>query len=218
MTGVIFADNWSSTKIRFMASDEYQFRIHRAVRGVAGRRRRPPLGPRPMSLAPKPGLTDWRQRDARLAPPPLLGSGIAKGAPPLAEPHAPKTPWVRVVHVHAPGSIALSIGGRIDRADAAVLGDQVRELLDGHPAQDLICDVGSLDYPDASAVDAICRIKLVASRLGWRLRLQNASPELIELLDLCGLGGVVPAPARLSRRVGGAGRTAGTSGRCRERK
>jgi anti-anti-sigma regulatory factor len=135
----------------------------------------------------------------------------------LAEPHEPKTPWVRVVHVHGPGSIALRIGGRIERADSEALGDQVRELLEGHPAQALICDVGFLDDPDAAAVDAICRIKLVASRLGWRLRLQNASPELIELLDLCGLGGVVPARARLSRRDGGAGRTAGTSGRCRER-
>ena len=136
----------------------------------------------------------------------------------MAEPDEPKTPWVRVVHVaHGPGSIALGIGGRIDRAGATGLGEQVHELLDGLPAHELICDVGSLDHPDAAAVDAICRIKLVASRLGWRLRLQNASPELIELLDLCGLGGVVPAPAHLSCRVGGAGRTAGTSGRCRER-
>jgi hypothetical protein len=44
-------------------------------------------------------------------------------------------------------------------------------------------------------VDAIARLQLTAGRLGCRLRLRNASPELHDLLDLTGLRGIVPAGA-----------------------
>lgn len=37
-------------------------------------------------------------------------------------------------------------------------------------------------------VDYICRLRLGLQRAGCRLRLANASHELLELLELCGLG------------------------------
>ena len=42
--------------------------------------------------------------------------------------------------------------------------------------------------PDLAVVDGLGRLQLAARRLGCGVRLRDASPELAELLDLCGLG------------------------------
>ncbi len=44
---------------------------------------------------------------------------------------------------------------------------------------------------DLALVDALARLQLGAARRGGRLRLDAAPPELRELLDLLGLGGVL---------------------------
>lgn len=41
---------------------------------------------------------------------------------------------------------------------------------------------------DLGAVDALCRLALIARRHGAELRVRNASPRLRELLDFLGLG------------------------------
>ena len=41
---------------------------------------------------------------------------------------------------------------------------------------------------DLSAVDALCRLALVARRHGVELRVRNASPRLCELIEFLGLG------------------------------
>jgi ABC-type transporter Mla MlaB component len=74
------------------------------------------------------------------------------------------------------------------------------------PDADLIvCDVGALVDPDASTVDALARLALLARRLGCQVRLRNASNELQELLTLVGLGDVVPCCEDL--RLGPRGET-----------
>lgn len=44
---------------------------------------------------------------------------------------------------------------------------------------------------DAAAVDALARIALLTQRCGWRLRLRNASTELVDLIELAGLSEVL---------------------------
>jgi hypothetical protein len=51
----------------------------------------------------------------------------------------------------------------------------------------VLCDV-SRARPDAETVDAIARLFLDARRRGYSLRLCNASPQLLELIDFMGLG------------------------------
>jgi len=48
------------------------------------------------------------------------------------------------------------------------------------------CDVGGF-RPDAVTVDALARLQLAARRCGRRLRLRNASAELMELIAFMGL-------------------------------
>ena len=41
--------------------------------------------------------------------------------------------------------------------------------------------------PDLRLIDRLVRLQLAARRLGFDLRLVNAEPALVELVDLCGL-------------------------------
>lgn len=60
----------------------------------------------------------------------------------------------------------------------------------------VVCDVSALVEPDLAMVDALARLALVARRIGCRVQLRYASPQLRELLGLAGLADVVPCAAR----------------------
>jgi hypothetical protein len=77
------------------------------------------------------------------------------------------------------------------RADICALCDRVRVLLETHDAEVVICDVGDLVAPDASAVDVLARLELLARRCGCSVRLCNARRELTSLLTFTGLDEVV---------------------------
>ena len=93
---------------------------------------------------------------------------------------------------HDPKTIDLKIAGRIDRADAARLGRQVRSLLEAGDVTEIICDLGSVMQSDVAVVDALCRMRLAARRRGCQLKLRNASRGLLELIFLIGLTDIVP--------------------------
>jgi ABC-type transporter Mla MlaB component len=52
-------------------------------------------------------------------------------------------------------------------------------------------DVGALDRVDLATIDAFARLALAASRLGCRVRLENAPPGLCDLLAFVGLADIV---------------------------
>ena len=45
---------------------------------------------------------------------------------------------------------------------------------------------------DVRTVDALARLQLLACRMGWELRLEKATDELVELIELAGLAEVLP--------------------------
>ena len=89
--------------------------------------------------------------------------------------------------------------------DVALFCDRARRLLEIAPADRLICEVRELGTPDLAAVDALARLCLTARRLGCRVELRGACPELRDLLGLVGLAGVVICegdPAALGLEAG----------------
>jgi hypothetical protein len=54
----------------------------------------------------------------------------------------------------------------------------------------LHCDVRGLP-PDAVTIDSLARLQLAARRAGHELALRGVSPDLLDLLDLCGLRSVL---------------------------
>jgi ABC-type transporter Mla MlaB component len=89
-----------------------------------------------------------------------------------------------------PHPAALSIRGPIARADLDGLTDRVCGLLRASAGGETLCDVAGVE-PDALTVDALARLQLGARRTGCTVRLRNASPELLELVDFMGLADVL---------------------------
>ena len=59
------------------------------------------------------------------------------------------------------------------------------------------------DRPDLAVVDELARWQLAARRLGCSIQLRSACVELLELLDLLGLGEVLSGAAGLRGEAGG---------------
>ncbi len=57
--------------------------------------------------------------------------------------------------------------------------------------------------PDLAVVDELARWQLAARRLGCAIQLRAAGAELVELLELVGLGAVVTGVAGLGPEAGG---------------
>lgn len=84
------------------------------------------------------------------------------------------------------------IGGALERADIPALCERLAVRIGGTGSQVIVCDVAGLARPDAVAVEALARLQLTARRLGRRIRLRGASPQLLDLLAFVGLRGVLP--------------------------
>ena len=84
-----------------------------------------------------------------------------------------------------------AIEGPIARADLPGLCDRVCGLLERSGADVAYCDVRAI-VPDAVTVDALARLQLAARRHGCRVRLRNATDELLELVAFMGLEDVLP--------------------------
>ncbi len=79
------------------------------------------------------------------------------------------------------------------RADIPGLCRQLGCLLLADDGADVICDVGGITVADATGVDALARLQLVASRHGRRLWLRHANADLLGLLSLAGLRDTLPS-------------------------
>jgi anti-anti-sigma regulatory factor len=141
----------------------------------------------PMTFGVDLGISGWRRRD-RSSGASALATRASKGAPLLGAPDESPAPKIHLrrsaQHLE---TLFVTIAGRIDRPDAARLADRLIDALAGSRPSIVICDVSGLVRPDAAAVDAICRMRVAARRLGARLLVRHASAEFLELLDLMGL-------------------------------
>jgi ABC-type transporter Mla MlaB component len=90
-----------------------------------------------------------------------------------------------------PGGTVLIMIGPVARDAIPALCERARTLLAGCDAGPVSCDVDALAEPDAVTIDALARLQLTASRLGYWVQLQRARGPLVELLVLSGLSGVL---------------------------
>jgi ABC-type transporter Mla MlaB component len=90
------------------------------------------------------------------------------------------------------GPAVFTVYGPIAREDLPGLCDRVCRLFHEHPAGEVLCDVQGVE-PDAVTVDALARLQLAAHRNGRKVRLQNASPQLLELVEFMALDSVLRA-------------------------
>ncbi len=89
-------------------------------------------------------------------------------------------------------SVTIALRAPLLREDLPGLHRRTCVLLCGRPAPELLlCDVHGI-AADGIAIDALARLALAARREGARVRLRGASPQLLGLVELTGLGGVLP--------------------------
>jgi hypothetical protein len=55
----------------------------------------------------------------------------------------------------------------------------------------IVIDVSRIAAPDEPVLDTLARLQLTAQRLGVAIRLQNACPLLVDLIDIAGLADVL---------------------------
>jgi ABC-type transporter Mla MlaB component len=93
--------------------------------------------------------------------------------------------------VSTPKSVTFAIRGPITREDLPGLCDRVCAVLTESSAGVVLCDVRGVE-PNAVTVDALCRLQLGARRNACKIRLRQASPELLELVAFMGLSEILP--------------------------
>jgi ABC-type transporter Mla MlaB component len=91
----------------------------------------------------------------------------------------------------APHTFVFAVTGPIKREDLPGLCDRICALFHENGPGVALCDVCTVQ-PDAVTVDALARLQLGARRAGCRVRLRNASPELLALVAFMGLTDVLP--------------------------
>ena len=85
------------------------------------------------------------------------------------------------------------VGPAVRREQIPDLCAALAELFGAEPDAAVVCEVAAAARPDVVLAEALARLQLTARRHGRRLEVRGAGPELRELLDLLGLGCLLPA-------------------------
>ena len=107
----------------------------------------------------------------------------------MAEPLASQPRAASAPIAEAAGTIRIS--GAIRRADVACVWARTSDGLAAGGRSNVAFDLETLDEPGLAAVDVLARLALLGRRNRHRLRLEHASPAILELLVLCGLRDVL---------------------------
>jgi anti-anti-sigma factor len=104
---------------------------------------------------------------------------------------------------HRAGTIVVVVEGPVARSAIPAVCDRFRELLERSSAAQVVCDVSAVREADATAIEALARMQLTAARLGFSMRLLHPCRQLQDVLDLAGLGDVLPVSAQLRLEASG---------------
>ena len=91
------------------------------------------------------------------------------------------------------------------------MADDACAVLAACPADTVACDISATGPAALPTVDVLARLALAARRSRRDLRLEHASPAILELLALCGLDAILrgaaeePGPSRLTSSGGSGG-------------
>lgn len=89
-------------------------------------------------------------------------------------------------------NVVLVLRGPISPDDVPGLCEHVHRLLQFSGADLVTCDLSTVTEPDVGTVDALARLQLTARLHGRSIHLQHAVGRLRALVDLVGLGEVLP--------------------------
>jgi hypothetical protein len=85
----------------------------------------------------------------------------------------------------------IRLRGSVERADVDDVCARACSDLAGCPPGAVSCDVEGIEDPALPVVEVLARLALIGRRNRHRMRLEHASPAILELLRLCGLADVL---------------------------
>ncbi|XVV15709.1 STAS domain-containing protein [Actinoplanes sp. CA-131856] len=81
----------------------------------------------------------------------------------------------------------IALHGEIDMDNAA----QVRQFLDGvlqrEQPRSLVIDMGEVTFLGSAGIHALVHCHTTADRLGSRMVISHARPQVVQVLDICGM-------------------------------
>jgi hypothetical protein len=89
-------------------------------------------------------------------------------------------------------TVVLALSRPIGPGDIEGICERALAILAGSAPKRVLCEVGDDVERDAVVVDALARLQLIAKRLGLRIHVRPACPELKGLVRLMGLEEEVP--------------------------
>ena len=103
-----------------------------------------------------------------------------------------------------PARTVVSVHGDHDTTTSAALSLTLLDAarLDGG---DLVVDLSCVEFMDASIVSTLVAVRDHLAVASCTLSVRNPSPRARRVLELCGLEGLIDAPAEVERPVGPAG-------------
>jgi hypothetical protein len=117
------------------------------------------------------------------------GSAAATEVREVAEPLAPQPDAASTPSDDPPGTIRLR--GSIGRADVDAVCACAAGAFVTDPIDTVRCDLEAVEDPGLPLVEVLARLALIGRRHRHRMRLEHASPAIVELLSLCGLSDVL---------------------------
>jgi anti-sigma B factor antagonist len=108
----------------------------------------------------------------------------------LIEPHAEASPLICGVMPERDG-VRVSLVGSLDCATAAVLEQQLEELLDAGFRR-LIIDLGRLSFMDSTGLRLALRWNAAARADGWEIGFLPGSPVIQRVFEVTGTTDAVP--------------------------
>lgn len=89
-------------------------------------------------------------------------------------------------------AIAVALRGELDEGTAPTLVSEVGAAVE--PGRDLVVDLGGLGFCGSAGLSALILVERRVADAGGAMRLTDASPFLIELLEMAGLDRLLATP------------------------
>jgi hypothetical protein len=89
----------------------------------------------------------------------------------------------------------VALPATVAREDVSALCAEMAAALEAAGADADVVDGSAVDRPALPTVELLARLALVVRRHRRTMRLEHATPAILELLDLCGLSDVLAATA-----------------------
>jgi anti-anti-sigma factor len=94
-----------------------------------------------------------------------------------------------------PDRVVLELHGELDLAAAPQLGVEIARAQEGSGSETIVLDLEDLQFIDSSGLRAILSAHANAREAGRELAVTPGSPQVRRLLEIAGVGGVLPVVA-----------------------